>query len=76
MEGIKELKEVFSYSGTLAKFTIFEHGIYFHLRKTGNNRDVLRCDNIQIAKAYIDGYTKFIDELPLEVYRILKSKNV
>lgn len=70
------MKEVFSYSSSKFKFVILEHGGLFYLRKPNSKNNILRCDNINIAKSYIDGYQKAIDLLPAEAYRLIKSEGV
>lgn len=67
------MKEVFSFSGSLMKFVILEHNGIFHLRKSPKDPSILRCDNINIAKAYIEGFQKCIDLLPSEAYKLCKS---
>lgn len=69
------MKQVFSFSGSLMKFVILEHNGLFHLRKSEKEATILRCDNINIAKAYIEGFQKCIDLLPSEAYKICKSSN-
>lgn len=69
------MKEVFSFSGSLMKFVILEHNGIFHLRKSPKETTILRSDNINIAKAYIDGFQKCIDLLPMEAYKICKLSN-
>ena len=70
------MKEVFSYSSSKFKFVIFEHNQLFYLRKPESKNNILRCDNINIAKAYIEGYQKCMDSLPEEAYRLIKSEGV
>lgn len=67
------MKQVFGYSGSLMKFVIMEHGGIFHLRKSPESSTILRCDNINIAKAYIDGFQKCIDLLPSDAYQLCKK---
>jgi len=69
------MKQVFGFSGSLIKFVILEHKGLFYLRKSENGPNILKCDNINIAKAYIDGFQKCIESLPSEAYKICKSSN-
>lgn len=69
------MKEVFSFSGSLMKFIILEHKGIFYLRKSKEGSNILKCDNINIAKAYIDGFMKCIDMLPTEAYKLCKTSN-
>ena len=69
------MKEVYDYTSSQFEFLVFEHNKIFYLRKKNSDHNILRCDDVRIAKSWIDGFQKCVELLPMDAYKIIKENN-